>query len=516
MFQTGMVGYPESLTDPSYSRQILILTYPLIGNYGIPADECDEYGLKKWFESSKIHVAALIVGDVTEEYSHWSAIKSLSDWLKEHGIPALYGLDTRMLTKRIREKGTILGKVVMEGTDPQSIPFEDPNKIHLVQQVSLKKPVEYNTKGDVKIIAVDCGIKYNQIRCLCQRGAHVKVVPWDYPFKSTEYDGLFLSNGPGDPQMCKQTIQNIGAVIRETDYKPIFGICLGHQLLSLAIGASTFKMKYGNRGHNQPCIYDKTIRCFITTQNHGFAVDASNLPEGWQPLFTNANDKTNEGVVHATKPFYSVQFHPEHMGGPRDLENLFDVFLDQVRAHKMGNKSLTIKDRLNMLLQTPVHVPPVASVKPKKILILGSGGLSIGQAGEFDYSGSQAIKALKEESIQTVLINPNIATVQTSKGLADKVYFLPLTTEYVIQVIKSERPDGILLTFGGQTALNCGIELTKQGILEKYKVKVLGTQVASIEWTEDREIFAEKMEEINEHVAPSEAAYTLDQVRIVQ
>ncbi|XP_076085937.1 multifunctional protein CAD-like [Mytilus galloprovincialis] len=511
VFQTGMVGYPESLTDPSYSRQILILTYPLIGNYGIPADDCDEFGLKTWFESAKIHVAALIVGDFSEQYSHWSAIKSLSDWLKEYNIPALYGIDTRMLTKRIREKGTILGKVIMEGIDPESIPYEDPNIMNLVQQVSIKKPMDYNPKGDVKVVAVDCGIKYNQIRCLCERGAHVTVVPWDYPLKSSDYDGLFLSNGPGDPQMCKQTIQNISQLIKEADYKPIFGICLGHQLLSLAIGASTYKMKYGNRGHNQPCIYDNTIRCFITTQNHGFAVDVANLPKEWQPLFTNANDKTNEGVVHTSKPFYSVQFHPEHMGGPRDLESLFDVFLDQVRAHKKGNKSLTVKDRLNMALQTPVHVPPVASTKPKKVLILGSGGLSIGQAGEFDYSGSQAIKALKEESIQTVLINPNIATVQTSKGLADKIYFLPITPEYVIQVIKSERPDGVLLTFGGQTALNCGIELTKQGILEKYNVKVLGTQVASIEWTEDREVFAEKMEEINEHVAPSEAAYTVDQ-----
>ncbi|VDH93674.1 carbamoyl-phosphate synthase / aspartate carbamoyltransferase / dihydroorotase, partial [Mytilus galloprovincialis] len=389
VFQTGMVGYPESLTDPSYSRQILILTYPLIGNYGIPADDCDEFGLKTWFESAKIHVAALIVGDFSEQYSHWSAIKSLSDWLKEYNIPALYGIDTRMLTKRIREKGTILGKVIMEGIDPESIPYEDPNIMNLVQQVSIKKPVDYNPKGDVKIVAVDCGIKYNQIRCLCERGAHVTVVPWDYPLKSSDYDGLFLSNGPGDPQMCKQTIQNISQLIKEADYKPIFGICLGHQLLSLAIGASTYKMKYGNRGHNQPCIYDNTIRCFITTQNHGFAVDVANLPKEWQPLFTNANDKTNEGVVHTSKPFYSVQFHPEHMGGPRDLESLFDVFLDQVRAHKKGNKSLTVKDRLNMALQTPVHVPPVASTRPKKVLILGSGGLSIGQAGEFDYSGSQ-------------------------------------------------------------------------------------------------------------------------------
>eukprot|EP00105_Crassostrea_gigas_P002518 XP_011415078.1 PREDICTED: CAD protein isoform X1 [Crassostrea gigas] len=512
VFQTGMVGYPESLTDPSYSKQILILTYPLIGNYGIPAEEKDEFGLTEWFESAKIHVAGLIVGDVTEKYSHWSAVKSLSKWLSEFNVPGLYGLDTRSLTKKIREKGTMLGKIVVEGMKSSDVPLIDPNKINLVSEVSLKEPVVYNPKGELTIVAVDCGIKYNQIRCLCQRGAKVKVVPWDYKISSDEYDGLFISNGPGDPQMCKATIESLRRVVKEEKYKPIFGICLGHQLLSLAIGAKTFKMRYGNRGHNLPCTYDDTIRCYITTQNHGFAVDGGTLPEGWSSLFINANDKTNEGIVHDTKPFFSTQFHPEHMGGPRDLECLFDVFLNQVILHKRGQNSPTVKEKLYMTLQTPVHVPPVSSDRPRKVLILGSGGLSIGQAGEFDYSGSQAVKALKEEGIQTILINPNIATVQTSKGLADKVYFLPITTEYVTQVIKNERPDGVLLTFGGQTALNCGVQLTKTGVLEKYAVKVLGTQVASIEWTEDREVFANKMAEIGESVAPSEAAYTVEQV----
>ncbi|KAJ8319880.1 hypothetical protein KUTeg_001467 [Tegillarca granosa] len=508
VFQTGMVGYPESLTDPSYRKQILILTYPLIGNYGIPPDETDEYGLKTWFESLQIHTAGLIVGDYTENYSHWSAVKSLSEWLKEYKIPALYGLDTRSLTKKIRAEGTMLGKIVLGSEDPD---FIDPNKLNLVNEVSLKSPVTYNESGGIKIVAVDCGIKFNQIRCLCERGACVKVVPWNHPLDSKEYDGLFISNGPGDPQMCVDTIQNLKKVVDQKDVKPIFGICLGHQLLSLAIGAKTFKMKYGNRGHNQPCIYDGTMRCYITTQNHGFAVDATSLPDGWSPLFTNANDRTNEGIVHDTKPFFSTQFHPEHMAGPRDLDMLFDVFLEQVKSHKAGTHSPTVKERLCMTLQTPVSVPPVSNIRPKKVLILGSGGLSIGQAGEFDYSGSQAIKALKEEGIQTILINPNIATVQTSKGMSDKVYFLPITPDYVTEVIKSERPDGILLTFGGQTALNCGVHLTKQKVFEKYNVPVLGTQVASIEWTEDRKVFAEKMEEIGEHVAPSEAAETVEQ-----
>uniref|UniRef100_A0A8C3A7H1 Carbamoyl-phosphate synthetase 2, aspartate transcarbamylase, and dihydroorotase n=1 Tax=Cyclopterus lumpus TaxID=8103 RepID=A0A8C3A7H1_CYCLU len=490
-----MVGYPEALTDPSYRCQLLTLTYPLVGNYGVPQDEEGEFGLSQWFESSKIHAAALIIGELSDNPSHFSSVKSLDQWLKEQGIPGLQGIDTRRLTKKIREKGTMLGKLVVDGTPEDSIPFDNPDKRNLVQEVSMKEPRVFNPNGSVRITVVDCGIKYNQIRCLAQRGACVTVVPWDHPLDSTDFDGLFISNGPGDPEFCQTTINNVKKVICAEHPKPLFGICLGHQLLSLVIGAKTFKMKYGNRGHNQPCIHKGTDRCFITSQNHGFAVDPSTLPEDWDILFTNANDQTNEGIVHNTKPLFSVQFHPEHMAGPTDLVGLFDVFLDTVKDHKEGKATTSGNNSFSVF----------------KVLILGSGGLSIGQAGEFDYSGSQAIKALKEENIQTVLINPNIATVQTSKGLADKVYFLPITAEYVTQVIKNERPDGVLLTFGGQTALNCGVELTKLGVLEKYNVRVLGTPVASIEMTEDRKIFVEKMEEINEHVAPSEAALSVEQ-----
>ncbi|XP_066560917.1 multifunctional protein CAD isoform X2 [Amia ocellicauda] len=510
VFQTGMVGYPEALTDPSYKSQILTLTYPLVGNYGIPKDE-EEFGLSKWFESSKIHAAALIVGEVSRNPSHWSSALSLDQWLTEQGIPGLEGVDTRCLTKKIREKGTMLAKLVVEGTSQDSIPFDNPDKRNLVKEVSMKEPKVFNPNGSVRITAVDCGIKYNQIRCLCQRGACVTVVPWDYPLDSKDFDGLFISNGPGDPKFCKETIENVKKIVMEENPKPVFGICLGHQLLSLVIGAKTYKMKYGNRGHNQPCIHKDTQRCFITSQNHGFAVDPHTLPPDWSVLFTNANDHTSEGIVHNSKPFFSVQFHPEHMAGPTDLVSLFDIFLDSVLNFKQGNSGSSVKQKITEHLTYPMAPKPEDIVRPRKVLILGSGGLSIGQAGEFDYSGSQAIKALKEESIQTVLINPNIATVQTSKGLADKVYFLPLTLEYVTQVVKNERPDGILLAFGGQTALNCGVELMKSGVLDKYKVKVLGTPVSSIEMTEDRKVFVEKMEEINEHVAPSEAAHTLEQ-----
>uniref|UniRef100_A0A8C0LIW7 Carbamoyl-phosphate synthetase 2, aspartate transcarbamylase, and dihydroorotase n=1 Tax=Canis lupus dingo TaxID=286419 RepID=A0A8C0LIW7_CANLU len=495
VFQTGMVGYPEALTDPSYKAQILVLTYPLIGNYGIPTDEVDEFGLSKWFESSGIHVAGLVVGECCPTPSHWSATRTLHQWLQQHGIPGLQGVDTRELTKKLREQGSLLGKLVQDGTEPSALPFLDPNARPLSGRV---------------LQAV-----YNQIRCLCQRGAEVTVVPWDHTLDSQEYEGVFLSNGPGDPASYPSVVSTLSRVISEPNPRPVFGICLGHQLLALAIGAKTYKMRYGNRGHNQPCLLVGSGRCFLTSQNHGFAVETDSLPAGWLPLFTNANDRSNEGIVHDTLPFFSVQFHPEHQAGPSDMELLFDIFLETVKEATAGNPGgWTVRERLIERLCPPgIPTPGSGLPPPRKVLILGSGGLSIGQAGEFDYSGSQAIKALKEENIQTLLINPNIATVQTSQGLADKVYFLPITPHYVTQVIRNERPDGILLTFGGQTALNCGVELTKAGVLARYGVRVLGTPVETIELTEDRRAFASRMAEIGEHVAPSEAASSLEQAQ---
>eukprot|EP00466_Bigelowiella_natans_P007526 jgi/Bigna1/92959/estExt_fgenesh1_pm.C_1150005 len=458
VFNTGMVGYPEALTDPSYRGQILVLTFPLIGNYGVPDDTKDEFGLPKNFEGKEIHITALIVADYSYDHSHWASTRSLSKWLKDHGIPALYSIDTRQLTKIIRNKGAMLGKIQF-GDDV--IPFKDPNKTNLVAAVSRKDVLELNKGADVTIIAVDCGIKYNIIRYLVHEGkVHLKVVPWDYDFNKDEYDGLFISNGPGDPTMAQKTIDNLRIAINKENPKPIFGICLGNQLLALAAGAKTYKMKFGNRGMNQPVIDLRTTLCYITPQNHGFAVDSKSLPKDWRPFFVNANDNSNEGIIHTFKPIFSVQFHPEAMGS---------------------------------------------------VVLLGSGGLSIGQAGEFDYSGSQAIKALQEENIEVVLINPNIATVQTSSGMADRTYLIPILPENVENVIKKERPDGILLQFGGQTALNCGIKLRDQGILEKYGVVVLGTQVPVIEATEDREVFAEKLREIKEHVAPSMIATKVEQ-----
>ncbi|CAG4909774.1 unnamed protein product [Colias eurytheme] len=508
VFQTGMVGYPESLTDPSYHAQLLVLTYPLVGNYGVPDEnERDEHGLPRWFESDRIWASALIVGEVSTEACHWRAKQSLGRWLAAKGVPGLCGVDTRALTFRLRE-GVMLGKII-QGEPPFApmTSLTDPNTRNLVAEVSSKEPRIFNPNGDVTIMAVDCGLKYNQIRCLIKRNAKVVLVPWDYVLDANTYDGLFISNGPGDPEVCKATVEQLRLRINDQkNIKPIFGICLGHQLLATAAGCKTYKTSYGNRGHNLPCTHKGTGRCFMTSQNHGYAVDADTLPDKWDVLFTNENDKTNEGICHKILPFFSVQFHPEHTAGPTDLECLFDVFIDLVKSYK--NKKQAI---VNEMITEKIKFTPKLQERPKKVLILGSGGLSIGQAGEFDYSGSQGVKAMQEEKIQTVLINPNIATVQTSKGLADKVYFLPITPEYVEQVIKAERPTGVLLTFGGQTALNCGVELEKSKIFNKYNVSVLGTPIQSIVDTEDRKIFAEKINAIGEKVAPSAAVSSVEE-----
>ncbi len=324
VFNTGMVGYPETLTDPSYRGQILVLTYPLVGNYGVPGPNPDSpLGLP--FESGRIQVQALIVSDYSEDFSHWNAKRSLGDWLREHRIPGLTGIDTRGLTMKLRESGTMLGHVEFEGDRPRDY---DPNEVNLLPEVSVAEPVTYGA-GDRRVLVVDCGGKNNIIENLVRRGFEVVRVPWDHDFAATPADGIMVTNGPGDPKQAAVTISNLRKAI-EAD-RPIFGICLGHQLLSLAIGADTFKLKYGHRSQNQPVVESGTNRCYVTSQNHGFAVEPSSLPEGWEVWFTNLNDGTNEGIRHRERPIRSCQFHPEAAPGPVDTGYLFDEFAEMVR-----------------------------------------------------------------------------------------------------------------------------------------------------------------------------------------
>ncbi len=333
VFNTGMVGYPETLTDPSYRGQILVLTYPLVGNYGVPADDVVD-GLRVHFESNDIHLRGLIVADYTFNYSHYTAVKSLDDWLTECGIPALYGVDTRAVTRYLRERGVCRGGIIAgEKGVTKKMPREAAGT-HFVSEVSVTECTEYK-KGDTRVLLIDCGVKNNIIRSLLKRDVSVLRVPWDYDFSKETYDAIVISNGPGDPSDCGKTVEHIRRALAEE--KPIFGICLGNQILARAAGASTYKLPYGHRGQNQPCIDTRTNRCYITSQNHGYAVDEATLPRAWEVWFKNLNDGTNEGIRHTSKPFFSVQFHPEARPGPTDTDFLFDEFLQHI-SHAKNKK----------------------------------------------------------------------------------------------------------------------------------------------------------------------------------
>ena len=493
VFTTSMIGYTQALTDPSFCSQLLVFTYPLIGSYGVDPTE---------FESDKIWPKAVIMQS-KQQASHPKSKLELEEWFKQQKVVGLEGLDTRQLVQYLRENGSSKARIIIDA----HIDFMDINATNLVSLVSTSSiKVHSPLTIDYTVVAMDFGIKNNQIKCFLNRNIQVIQVPHTFDpaslsnrhmtvnNKQYTINGLFLSNGPGDPSSLLDVISSLSTLLaneqKSSTPLPIFGICLGHQLFALAAGGQTTKMQYGNRGSNIPVIDQLTNQCHISSQNHGYAV--STIPAGFKEWFVNANDHSNEGILHPTLPWASVQFHPEHHPGPHDTEFLFDYFKETMQS-------------LSCFSKQPKVVTSLAKVK--KVLVIGSGGLSIGQAGEFDYSGSQAIKALKAHSIYTILINPNIATIQTSKGLADKCYFLPITPQFVRKVIEKEKPDGIYCTFGGQTALQIGIDMKDE--FESLGVKVLGTSIDTIIMTEDRDLFSQFLTRINEPTSINQSASTL-------
>lgn len=318
VFATGMTGYPQAFTDPSFEGQILVMTYPIVGSYGVPD--------KNLWESERLHIAGLVVSQYIDTPSHHESRMTLSAWLKKERIPALEIKDTRFLTQHLRNFGTTLGKIVIGG----DIPFYDPNKDDLLSKVSIRK-VSTEGKGKKTVLIIDCGAKRNIYNCLLRRNVRTITVPWNFDVfgkdgRGLEFDALFISNGPGDPKMADKTIETTRIAL--ANKIPVLGICLGNQILALAAGGNTYKLKFGHRSQNQPCLLAGSNRCYITTQNHGFAV--GEVPEGFNPWFVNANDNTNEGIIHKILPFMSVQFHPEATPGPVDTEWIFDYFLEKL------------------------------------------------------------------------------------------------------------------------------------------------------------------------------------------
>ena len=329
VFNTAMMGYPESLTDPSYAGQLMTLTYPLVGNYGVPPFSVEPDGLATFMESDKIYASAIIVADYSEKYSHWNAVESLASWLKREHVPGITGIDTRQLTKVLREHGVMMGKIIFDD-EPDNIPTAEYEGVNWVDRVSCKEIIRYNEGAGEKVVLVDCGVKNNIIRCLVNRGVEVIRVPWNYDYTSMDFDGLFLGNGPGDPDMCEDAVNVIRRQM-SLSRKPICGICMGNQLLAKAGGATIYKLKYGHRSHNQPVREVGTNRCYVTSQNHGYAVDAKTLGSDWRELFVNMNDGSNEGVCHKENPWFTSQFHPEACSGPVDTEFMFDRFINTLQ-----------------------------------------------------------------------------------------------------------------------------------------------------------------------------------------
>ncbi len=520
VFNTAMTGYQEVLTDPSYAGQMVCMTYPMQGNYGVR--EADAESTRPW-------ARAQIVRWVCPSPSHHSSEESLDDYLKRWDVPAISDIDTRALTRHIRTHGALRAVLVHESAPPSEMRLSElavaARRVtplaeqDLVAQTSRTKKAEWleplppelrtrrRSDGEGLVVAVvDYGVKANILRSLRERGCRVVVLPhtatWS-DVRTSGADGLVLANGPGDPAVLEGPVALASEALGRI---PMFGICLGHQIMGRAAGATTSRLPYGHHGANHPVKDLDTGRVHITSQNHEFQVDAASIPGGdFYVSQRNLNDGSVEGLGHRRLPAFSVQYHPEGCPGPQDNQHLYDRFIDMVRSGGPAVKAAT------------PHAngagAPAVKARPRKVLILGSGPIVIGQAAEFDYAGTQACKALREEGIQTVLVNSNPATIMTDEDVADRVYLEPLTVDAVERVIAREKPDALLPTLGGQTGLNLATDLANAGVLERHGVRLLGASIETIRKAEDRQVFKAMLEEIGEPVPVSRVCESMEAVR---
>src|SRR5437588_731678 len=502
VINTCMAGYQEVLSDPSYAGQMVVMTYPLIGNYGTTPE---------FQESGRPWARALITRQLSEFYQHWRTQQSLTDWLDGYGVPILTGCDTRRLARHLRGTGAqraIIGPrhelpALLERVH-RVIPLEEQD---LVRQVSegfrdVAEPLDpalaaasLRQWSGLRLVLVDYGVKRNILRSLRARGVAVDVVPYDSDLETIlafRPEAVVLSNGPGDPAQLQPAVAMTQQLIKRV---PVLGICLGHQLLGQAAGARTSRLRFGHHGGNHPVLDLLTGRVTMTSQNHEFEIDAESLPasSGFRVSHRNLHDGSVEGLVHDHLPVRSVQFHPEGAPGPQDNQGIFDEFLDLV-AGRQG---------------TPISVREPGR-RPASVLVIGSGPIVIGQAAEFDYAGTQACKALREEGVRTILVNSNPATIMTDSGIADRVYLEPLTLQALTAVIERERPQGLLATLGGQTGLNLAVALAQSGVLERYGVRLLGTLLEALCQAEDREAFKELLLRLGEPVPQSRTVTTVE------
>jgi carbamoyl-phosphate synthase large subunit len=581
VFNTCMTGYQEVITDPSYAGQVVVMTYPLIGNYGCRDDTA---------ESDRVQCRALVVRELSADIGHPRGERTLEEELRRNGIPGLRGVDTRALTRHLRDHGTLRGVIAAASAmtaaeqveAARSAPFVSDED--LVGMVSIDEPWRAFTEPlDVtlhrgvmlagsenawtgtRVVVVDYGVKLNQVRALRSRGAEVILVRQDASIEDVlrhDPHGVVLSNGPGDPSRLPHAVQLCRDLLERR--MPLLGICLGHQIIGQAAGASTSRLGFGHHGGNHPVRDAETGAVYVTSQNHEFQVDGATLPQGsgWYVSERNLNDGSVEGLRHRELPAFSVQYHPEGAPGPQDRAGLFDEFLRLCSAGRAGGGDALAQTALrgspsrNVIASrsveplrelatnphpllaeanggnstSPTNALGVAATDsggtpdlsaggpelPKCVLVIGSGPVIIGQAAEFDYAGTQACRALREEGIRVVLVNSNPATIMTDDSSADAVYVEPLTVEVLERVIIAERPDGLLATLGGQTGLNLAVALDDAGVLDRHNVRVLGTGLQAIRTAEDRERFKELLMEIGEPAPESATVASLAEARALR